>query len=179
MKTPIKLTILATILLLCTGCDLATKWLAAGQLKYSQAVEILPNVLELRYTENTAIAFSMLRSVDQPLRSIIIYTSSILAFVVLGIVSWQFRKESILWLTALTLIFSGAIGNLVDRLMNGYVVDFIHVHYKTQFSWPIFNVADSVITIGAIVLAILMMLRQADEKKELVAAKSETTETIS
>jgi signal peptidase II len=146
MNRTLKVCILAAILLLCSSCDLATKWLATDQLKYAPAIQILPNILELRYTENYAIAFSMLRSVDQPLRSIIIYSSSLIAFIVLGIVAWQFRAESMLWLISLVLIFSGAMGNLIDRIANGYVVDFIHLRFKDQFSWPIFNVADSVIT---------------------------------
>ena len=167
MNKQLKISILIFVVVFCSSCDLTTKWLASEHLRYAPAKQIIPNILELRYVENDAIAFSMLKSIKLPVRSIIIYTSSILAFIVLGIITWQYRNESFIWICSLMLILSGAIGNLVDRIMNGYVVDFIHVHYGTKFSWPIFNVADIVITVGAIVLAILMLRKSSIESKQV------------
>jgi len=74
-----------------------------------------------------------------------------------GIVVWLYRQTSakLSWLTAgLVLILGGAIGNVIDRLLRGYVVDFIHVHWKEVWYFPAFNVADSAITAGAICLMI-------------------------
>ena len=168
MKNIWKIASLIVILVSCTSCDLSTKWLAKQHLQYNPAVQIVPNIIELRYTENDAIAFSMLKSIALPKRNIIIYSTSLIAFLVLGIITYQSRKESFLWLGSLMLILSGAIGNLVDRLMNGHVVDFIHLHYGYKFSWPIFNVADITITCGAIILAILMLRKSSKEKREML-----------
>ncbi len=160
-----KLIFLILLLSGSTSCDLYTKGMAKKYLKYALPVEIVSNMIELRYTENDAIAFSMLKSIALPLRNVIIYVTSFIAFILLGIITYQSRRESLWWLGSLMLILSGALGNLFDRILNGYVVDFIHLHYGDQFSWPIFNVADILITIGAIVLGILMMRKSAFDKR--------------
>ncbi len=156
----IKILLLLMIVIICTFCDLATKWLAAKHLQWSTPVTIINNIVELRYTENEAIAFSMLHSVDPGTRKWIIYSLSSFALVFLILLIWQVRKDSTWGLIALMLILSGALGNLLERIMRGYVIDFIHIHYYDRFSWPIFNVADIVITCGGILLAILMFRRE-------------------
>lgn len=165
MNNKIKVLLLVLLLLGCTSCDLSTKWLAKQHLQYAPAVTIVTDYIELRYTQNEAIAFSMLSSIDRPLRSVIIYTTTFFAFIILGIITYQSRQESFAWLVSLTLILSGAIGNLVDRILNGHVVDFIHLHYAEKFNWPIFNIADVVISCGAVLLAILMLRKSALERK--------------
>lgn len=152
-----KILLLLSIVIICTSCDLATKWLAARHLQWSAPVTIINHFVELRYTENEAIAFSMLGSVHPGTRKWIIYSLSAIALSFLILLIWQVRKDSMWWLVALMLILSGAIGNLSERIMRGYVIDFIHFHYYDRFSWPIFNVADILITCGGIFLAILML----------------------
>ncbi len=171
MNNKLKMVLLLIILSLVASCDLSTKWLAKQHLQYAPAVEIVPDYVHLRYTENDAIAFSMLKSISLPLRNIIIYSTSFFAFIVLGIITYQSRKESFIWLSALMLILAGAIGNLADRILNGHVVDFIHLHYEYKYHWPIFNVADITITLGAIILAILLLKKSHNEKKELIEKK--------
>ena len=152
-----KILLLLSIVIVFTSCDLATKWLAARHLKWSPPKTIINHIAEFRYTENEAIAFSMLGSVHPGTRKWIIYSLSGVALIFLILLIWQVRKDSIWWLIALMLILSGAIGNLSERIMRGYVIDFIHLHYYYRFSWPIFNVADILITCGGIFLAILML----------------------
>ncbi len=79
-------------------------------------------------------------------------------FVSIGLVVWILRLESRFFtqMLALALVLGGAIGNLIDRVRMNYVIDFIDVHYK-NYHWPIFNLADSAICIGAIWLAILWL----------------------
>jgi len=167
MKRSTKILFLMLLLALCASCDLSTKWLAKQHLQHTPPMQIVPDIFELRYTENDAISFSMLKSIDLPKRTIIIYSTSLIAFILLGIITYQSRKESLLWLGALMLILSGAIGNLIDRLLNGHVVDFIHLHYGDSFNWPIFNVADITITLGAITLAILMLSKSTSENETI------------
>jgi len=168
MTKDMKIFLLCLLLLICTSCDLSTKYLAKQHLQHTTSIKVIPDIVDLRYTENYAIAFSMLHSIDRPWRTIIIYSSSILAFIILGFITYQSRGESFLWQGALMLILAGAIGNLIDRVANGYVVDFIHLHYGDKFNWPIFNVADITITCGAIILAILMLQKSSREKKKML-----------
>ena len=164
-KQYIKILILVALVIGCTSCDLTTKWLASKHLQYAEPIAIVNNVIELRYTENEAIAFSMLHSVQSGTRKWIIYSLSSVALTFLLILIWQVRKDSVWWLVALMLILSGALGNLSERIMRGYVIDFIHLHYYDRFSWPIFNVADILITLGGIFLA-LLMLRKSPARAE-------------
>lgn len=150
----VKIVFLLTLVVLGTSCDISTKWLANRHLQFEAPVPIIQNWLELRYTENEAIAFSMLHSVRPEVRKWIIYPLTTIALIFLITLIWQMRHDSIGWLAALMLILSGAIGNLTERLFRGYVVDFIHLHYYDTWSWPIFNVADILITCGGILLAI-------------------------
>jgi len=153
----LKIISLTLLVILCTSCDLTTKWLANNHLKYVAPVSIVSNYLELRYTENTAIAFSMLGSIEPGIRQWIIYSLSLVAITFLCVLIWKVRNDSILWSISLMLVFSGAIGNLSERVARGFVIDFIHLHYYDKWSWPIFNVADILITCGAILLGILML----------------------
>jgi signal peptidase II len=165
----LKILLLALLVIFCTSCDLTTKWIAQNQLKHSAPVSVVNNYLELRYTENTAIAFSMLSSIEPDIRQWIIYSLSLVAITFLCVLIWKVRNDSMFWLFSLMLVLSGAIGNLSERLMRGYVIDFIHLHYYDKWSWPIFNVADILITCGAILLGILM-LKASPEEDELETA---------
>jgi len=159
----IRIILLTLLVIFCTSCDLSTKWLAKKHLQRSQPIQIVTNYLELRYTENSAIAFSLLQSIKPAMRKWLIYSLSIIAIVLLSILIWTVRKDSIFWLISLLLILSGAIGNLSERLARGYVIDFIHLHYHDKFSWPVFNVADILITCGAALLGILMLKNRRSE----------------
>lgn len=156
-RMKLKCIVLVLFVFICSSGDLYTKWLAKKHLEYTPPKTIISNFLELRYTENTAIAFSLLHTVDHGVRKWIIYSLSFVAIFFLGILIWTVRNDSLLWLTSLMLILSGAMGNIIERIFRGYVIDFIHAHYYSQWSWPVFNVADILITCGAILLAILML----------------------
>jgi len=123
-------------------------------------VTIVPNVVHLLYVENTGAAFGVLQGGGAFLTP--------LAVVVVAVLAIAFRRliaESP-WLSlALGLQFGGAIGNVVDRIRQGYVVDFIHVPH-----WPTFNVADSAITVGVIILGFFLFVRDLPtERSDAVA----------
>lgn len=132
--------------------DQATKLLAEHLLIVHQPVAVLPS-FNLFLTYNTGAAFSFLRDAGGWQRWLFALLSiGVSVFIVL----WLRRIPSThKWLPcALTLVLGGAIGNLIDRLFRsgGGVVDFIDLYYGT-WHWPAFNVADSAITIGAVMLA--------------------------
>jgi signal peptidase II len=119
-----------------------------------EIVEVIPNFFNLVYKENPAAAFSLTSSIPAWIRRPLLITVSILA--TLFFIIWYFRMKQNdgLLLASFSLILAGAIGNLFDRIRLGYVIDFLDV-YAGPFGyphlhWPTFNIADSLIVIGAI-----------------------------
>lgn len=129
------------------GLDQFTKTLATQLLSYGEAVAVNP-YLNWTLLYNRGAAFSFLSDADGWQRWFFIGVSTVVSIV---IVTWMVRlPRSAAWQQlSLALILAGAIGNLLDRLFLGHVVDFIQVHYN-HYYWPAFNIADSAITLGAI-----------------------------
>lgn len=138
------------------GADQLTKYLVVSQMSVGQSIPVIEGVLNLHYVRNTGAAFSML----QGQQWIFIVASSIAS---VAIVVFLARKTLPLhWfgLLSLGLILGGAIGNLFDRLRNANneVIDFIHVSVKAiNFDFAVFNVADSAVTVGAILLCVYIL----------------------
>lgn len=131
--------------------DQVTKFLASGALILHEPVAVLP-FFNLTLMHNTGAAFSFLHDASGWQR----WFFAVLALVVsVALVLWLRRLQpQERWLAvALTLVLGGAVGNLVDRLMYGHVVDFIQLYYKDWY-YPAFNIADSAITVGAVMLVI-------------------------
>jgi len=131
--------------------DLATKAIASHYLLLYQPVPVFPG-FNWTLAHNSGAAFSFLASESGWQR----WFFSVIALVVsIGITIWIKRlAPTQTWLAvALTLVLGGAIGNLWDRVTLGYVVDFIDVYYQ-QSHWPAFNIADSAICVGAVLLVI-------------------------
>ncbi len=126
--------------------DHLTKWMAGSSLQYGQPVEVLP-VFDLMLVHNRGAAFSFLSDAGGWQR----WFFAAIAIGVSGWIGWWLRSlpAGKAWLaTGLALILGGAVGNLVDRLVLGHVVDFISVHWGPHY-FPAFNIADSAITVGA------------------------------
>ena len=121
--------------------DQATKWLALVLLRDSGSVAVLP-FLSWTLTCNTGAAFSMFQDLGW-----LFAIAAVLVSVYLIVAIWRYTSTSLEGVSN-ALILAGAVGNLVDRLIRGCVVDFVHVHYG-WFNFPVFNVADSAITVGA------------------------------
>ena len=113
------------------------------------AIPIFGQVLTLYYVQNTGVAFSLFAG--QNIKFLLIAV----AFGLICYLYWRFRDTATLWLRlGFALVLGGAIGNLLDRLARSYVVDFVHFQIPGIFNFAVFNVADSAITIGVIVIAI-------------------------
>jgi signal peptidase II len=135
--------------------DQWTKSLANAHLTYGRPVEILP-VFNLMLAHNYGAAFSFLSDAGGWQRW---FFTSISAVVSVVLVVWTYRLKSheSLLAIALAFILGGALGNLWDRALLGYVVDFISVHYEQRY-FPAFNIADSAITIGAGLMIVDMFI---------------------
>ncbi|MEX2365375.1 MAG: signal peptidase II [Pseudohongiellaceae bacterium] len=129
---------------------------------YCRSIEILP-VFQFTLLHNTGAAFSFLSDAGGWQRWFL-GTVSIVVSLVIAIWLFRIRLSDKLLALALALILGGAVGNLIDRLINGYVVDFIVVHYK-QWYFPAFNVADAAISVGAALLILDMLLKSRSEAR--------------
>ncbi len=129
--------------------DQTTKYFAIKFLAHDGVIKLLP-FLNLVYVENTGSAFGMFKFLGSGFFIFI-------ALVTIGILVYMYFKDSKNWLVY-SLIISGALGNIIDRLIYGYVIDFIDLHIGS-FHWPAFNVADSAISIG-IVLFLYKILKK-------------------
>ncbi len=133
------------------GIDLLTKFLASTQLDYALSVPVLP-FFNLTLLHNTGAAFSFLADASGWQR----WFFAVLAVLVsIMLTLWLTKlKPSEKWIAcALSLVLGGALGNLYDRVVHGYVVDFLHFYYD-KYHFPAFNIADSAITVGAVMIAI-------------------------
>lgn len=131
------------------GCDHATKQFAWLHLQGSAPTQLVPGWLELLYTENHDMAFSLLdqfTTADERYPFLVIM-KSIGLVVALGFLIARFGRSDWVEKVGVTAIAAGAAGNLMDRIFRGFVVDFIHLSY-----WPVFNVADIAIVVGAFFL---------------------------
>jgi signal peptidase II len=131
--------------------DQVTKVWAEAALGYAQPVALLP-FLNLTLVYNLGAAFSFLADAGGWQRSFFIVLSSVISLV-LVVWIWRLPPGARLLGSALALVLGGAVGNLVDRLAYGHVIDFIDLH-AGGWHWPAFNVADSAITCGVLLLLV-------------------------
>lgn len=150
------LLVLIALAIVIVIADQWTKGLATAHLYYAQPVRVTA-FFDLTLLHNTGAAFSFLSNAGGWQRWF--FTGvSLLASV--GIAVWLCRlqgKERLLAF-GLALVLGGAVGNLIDRLMLAYVVDFLSFHWQSRYYFPAFNLADAAITAGAIVLIVDMLL---------------------
>ncbi len=136
--------------------DRWTKWLVATRIALYTHISIIPGFFRLTHTENTGAAFSLFA--DSPMRwkTALLIGFSVVAMVIVSVLLWKQRQALAMTGIALSLILGGAAGNLWDRVLSGRVVDFL-LFYVGRYQWPVFNLADSAIVVGAglLVLEIL------------------------
>ncbi len=128
--------------------DRWTKRWASATLPFNQPVPVVGDYLRLTYTRNAGVAFGIGQGTGFPY-----YLFSVIA---IGVIAWMFargRAAGAVRQVALALILGGAVGNLMDRLTLGEVVDFIEVGVP-RWHWPVFNVADSAVTLGVLLFAL-------------------------
>jgi signal peptidase II len=129
--------------------DQLTKWLANTQLEYHQAVTVLP-YFEWFLSYNPGAAFSFLSDAGGWQRWFFTMLAVVISIVLFIWIKKLSDNEKLIAI-ALSMILGGAIGNLIDRVLYGYVIDFIQV-WLGSYPWPAFNIADSAISVGAVIL---------------------------
>jgi signal peptidase II len=128
--------------------DHLTKWWISSTLEFQQAVPVLP-FFSLVRVHNTGAAFSFLADAGGWQRWFFIAVGVIATVIIVRLLKRHAREPRLAF--ALALLLGGALGNVIDRVVLGHVVDFLYFHYR-GFAWPAFNVADSAISVGAALL---------------------------
>jgi signal peptidase II len=146
------LLIALTVLLL----DRITKWAIAQTIPLEDAINIIPGFFRLTHLENTGAAFSLFADSSSPFRTTLLITFSVAALAVVSVLLWKDRSVFHSGTLALSLILGGAVGNLWDRAFYGKVTDFLDFYIGVHH-WPPFNVADSAIVVGALLLFMRML----------------------
>lgn len=141
--------------------DLGSKYWAITNLKYAEPNPVFP-MFDLTLLFNTGAAFSFLAEAGGWQRWFFVAIAAVVSVV---LVIWLKRTPRTYWWLglALSLVLGGALGNLYDRAVQGYVIDFISLHYQNYY-FPAFNLADSAITVGAIVLILDMLFLEGKRK---------------
>ena len=146
--------------------DQLTKlWIMATFTLHEQQ-NIIPGFFDLVYVTNTGAAFGFLAGSKTWLRQAFFVAVAILAIIVIVFAYGHLKKQAKIFIYALGLIAGGAVGNLIDRLRFGSVVDFLDF-YLGSYHWPAFNVADSAITVGVTLFLLETLLQHMEEKKKI------------
>ncbi len=159
------LPILAVVFLILL--DQGTKLWALASLKPIHNMTLLEGIMDLTFVENRGVAFGMFSGQRW---FILLLTGVIAVGLIWFYVTMPKKKEYFPLRVSLVLVLSGAVGNIIDRLFRGYVVDFFEF---TFFEWPVFNVADIYVVVGVILLALMIIFVVKDEDLEWKKKKDE------
>jgi signal peptidase II len=134
--------------------DRWTKRLVAAHIAiYAHGIQIIPGFFRITHTENTGAAFSLFADSPSHWKTAMLISFSVVAMIVVSVLLWKQSRALTMTGIALSLILGGAVGNLWDRVASGRVVDFL-LFYVKQYQWPVFNLADSAIVVGASLLVL-------------------------
>ena len=147
------------------GLDQLTKSAITSHFKLYDVSSIIPGLFNLVYVMNPGAAFGFLADASETFRYVFFTGVTIVAAGLIIFYLLRSNPRNMLLAVSLTLIFGGAVGNLIDRLRFGAVVDFLDV-YIGGAHWPAFNVADSAITVGAILMIWEMLINRKNKTAE-------------
>ncbi len=151
--------------------DRWTKRLVAARIALYAHIPIIPGFFRITHTENTGAAFSLFADSSVRWKTPLLIGFSLVAMLIVASLLWKQVRALTMTGIALSLILGGAFGNLWDRVASGRVVDFL-LFYVKQYQWPVFNVADSCVVVGASLLIFEILFRRTpkDESYDSAAA---------
>ena len=142
--------------------DQATKIYIHTQLEKGSPIEVIDGFFNLSYATNSGGAFGLFDGGPEWIRIVLFLLVPLFCFVLLFIMLNE--AKNVFQVLALSFILGGALGNYIDRLRLGYVVDFLHLYIK-NWSWPVFNLADSFIVVGVAILSFFYLKEHRELKK--------------
>ena len=149
--------------------DRYTKWLVARDVSLHDSITVIKRVFYITHVENRGAAFGLFADSPSEWKIGLLVLFSIVALVIVSALLWKSSHTMTATGVGLSLILGGALGNLWDRLLSGRVVDFLLV-YLGSYQWPAFNVADSAIVVGAVLLVGEILF--ADPSEESAPARN-------
>lgn len=152
--------IIATLVVL---IDRMTKWLIAEKITLHDSVDVIPGLFRLTHVQNKGAAFGLFSESPSEFKVGMLILFSVAALAVVSALLWKNGNAMNATAVALSLVFGGALGNLWDRVAAGRVIDFLDF-YLGSHHWPAFNVADSAIVVGALLLLSEIFLAPQEEK---------------
>lgn len=153
MSTSFRTLLAAAIALACVACDQGTKHLAVGALRDKPAIEYLDRTVRLVYAENPGAWGSLGATWPTPLRQLVLVALPLAFVVFAGVQILRHREATRAEVVGLALLAGGGVGNLIDRIAHGYVVDFLWIG-RGWLATNVFNVADVAIVAGALLLIV-------------------------
>jgi len=142
--------------------DQLTKIIVDRTMPLHHSIPIVDGFFSLTYVRNTGAAFGIFAGSHEVFRLPFLIGVSILAIGFILVMLKRLRDDATWLVTALTFILAGAIGNLIDRVLHGEVIDFLDVYYS-NYHWPAFNLADSFITVGVTITLFYLVGNKGDD----------------
>jgi signal peptidase II len=161
--------LLALIALTVIILDQATKSWVTQSMRLHESIPVIPNLFSFTYIRNPGAAFGLLAGSSNAFRTVFFGVTSLFALALLGTILVRLPRKDWVGQVSIAGILGGAIGNLIDRLRFGEVIDFLDV-YVEAYHWPAFNVADSAISVGVVCL----IIHFAFERKDTALPAAET-----
>jgi signal peptidase II len=149
---PLEVVTIATIV----GVDQLTKEVVRRTIELYDRKPVIDGLLDITHVQNTGAAFGLLNAADFPYKPAVMIAIASIALVAIAAYATQLGFHERLARFGLSLILGGAFGNLIDRAVAGYVVDFVDVYWGTSHFWA-FNVADAAISVGAVLVFIELL----------------------
>ena len=149
---PVEIVTILTVV----AVDQVTKQMVRQMLPLHEAVPVIPGFLDFTHVRNTGAAFGLLNAAEFPYKPAVMIGIALVALLAIAAYGAQLGFHERLARIGLALILGGAFGNLIDRALVGYVVDFVDVYWRDAHFWA-FNVADAAISIGAILVLLDMI----------------------
>lgn len=146
--------------------DQASKIYVHTQFMLGESFNVISNYVDITYVRNTGAAFGIFRDSNENFRKIFFLSLPPLAVLFIVLLIRGLPEKELTQIIALSGVCGGAIGNYIDRLRFGYVIDFLDFHIKNKYTWPAFNVADMAIVTGVCLLLLIMVKQWNQERKE-------------
>lgn len=145
------------------GLDQATKQAIIASFHYGEVLEVIPGLFDLTHVRNPGGAFSFFASGPFAQRMAFFIGTTVLAIILLFVFFRRLEPDARLAAVSLGAILGGAVGNLIDRVVYHEVIDFLDVHLWGGYTWPTFNLADSFIVVGVVLLIVETFQEPAEE----------------
>ncbi len=170
----LKYLILAAIACAIITTDQAVKMYVHTHFQLHESVEVIAGFFNFTYVRNPGAAFGFLANTHESFREIFFLSMPPIALLIILAIMRTVPDDDRWTISALSLVFGGAIGNYIDRVRFRYVIDFLDFHLQDKYTWPAFNIADSAIVVGVGVLLYLELIRN---RGKTAASEKESAKT--